>query len=180
MFTTVKCTTSILCSISQEKNKFQNLSFINALFISLVIRKCNHLIMSRQLEIVLLALMLGLSVSLMFINLSLMAVNTIVYQARRRRGTSLLVSGNCSCAICDKTRKRRQSNPKRKYWIRPGRTSLWWDNFVSSMTVAEEWRENFRMSRESFMNLCDPLRPFLVKEVSCFRKPVSVEPETQG
>ena len=33
----------------------------------------------------------------------------------------------------------------RRFWIRPGRTSAWWDNFVSQTVVPEEWKENFRM-----------------------------------
>ena len=33
----------------------------------------------------------------------------------------------------------------RRFWIRPGRTSAWWDNFVSQTVVPDEWKENFRM-----------------------------------
>ena len=33
----------------------------------------------------------------------------------------------------------------RRFWIGPGRTSAWWDNFVSQTVVPEEWKENFRM-----------------------------------
>ena len=32
-----------------------------------------------------------------------------------------------------------------RFWIGPGRTSAWWDNFVSQTVVPEEWKENFRM-----------------------------------
>ena len=42
---------------------------------------------------------------------------------------------------------KRERKPRR-FWIRPGRTSLWWDNFLND--VKEEWKENFRMSRVSF------------------------------
>ena len=50
---------------------------------------------------------------------------------------------------------------KRRFWTRPGRTSAWWMNFMNNIVVAEEWLENFRMSRKSFFCLCDDLRPFL-------------------
>ena len=39
----------------------------------------------------------------------------------------------------------------RRFWIRPGRTSAWWDNFVSQTVVPEEWKENFRMYRPSLL-----------------------------
>ena len=40
---------------------------------------------------------------------------------------------------------------KQRFWIRPGRTSAWWDGFVSEIVLPEEWRENFRMSRVLIM-----------------------------
>ena len=33
----------------------------------------------------------------------------------------------------------------RGFWIRPERTSAWWNNFVSENVVPEEWKKNFRM-----------------------------------
>ena len=54
-------------------------------------------------------------------------------------------------------RTRRQPRPRR-FWIRPGRTSAWWDNFVDQTVIEEEWRENFRMSRGSLYKLGDNLR----------------------
>ena len=46
----------------------------------------------------------------------------------------------------------------RRFWIRPGRTSAWWDNFVSQTVVPEEWKENFRMPRSSLLKLSEELR----------------------
>ena len=37
------------------------------------------------------------------------------------------------------------------------------------------WWENLRMSRETFMVLCDKLRPHLERQTTWFREPVSVE-----
>ena len=73
--------------------------------------------------------------------------------------------------------QRNKYRPRRrkKFWIRPGRTSLWWDNIWKNKTVDEEWHENFRMSRDNFLKLCQQLRPFLIKQVTRFRKPIEVE-----
>ena len=49
----------------------------------------------------------------------------------------------------------------RRFWIRPGRTSAWWDNFVSQTVVPEEWKENFRMSQPSLLKLSEELRPYI-------------------
>ena len=42
--------------------------------------------------------------------------------------------------VCEKRRQGR-------YWVRQGRTRVWWDNFVNEVVVPEEWKENFRMCR---------------------------------
>ena len=41
--------------------------------------------------------------------------------------------------------------------------------------LEEEWKENFRMSKSTFLKLCDAVRPFLVKQCTNMRMPVSVE-----
>ena len=53
----------------------------------------------------------------------------------------------------------RQLARPRGFWVRPGRTSAWWDNFVGGIMIEEECRENFRMSRGSLYKLADELRP---------------------
>ena len=76
--------------------------------------------------------------------------------------------------------KRRNNNKKRerkppRYWVRPGRSNRWWTNFVNNKAILEEWRENFLMSEASFYMLCEELRPYLAKQTTKLRKPVSVE-----
>ena len=71
-----------------------------------------------------------------------------------------------------KTRKKRK---ERAFWTRPGRTETWWSNFRNGVVVLEEWKENLRMSRESFNKLCNMLRPFIVKQRTNMRATVSVE-----
>lgn len=70
-------------------------------------------------------------------------------------------------------RVRRQPRPRR-FWIRPGRTSAWWDNFVDQTVIEEEWRENFRMSRGSLHKLADNLRPYIEGKTTIMRTPVDV------
>ena len=41
--------------------------------------------------------------------------------------------------------------------------------------LAEEWKENFRMGKDSFYKLCGKLRPFIERKVTNMRPPVSVE-----
>ena len=70
-------------------------------------------------------------------------------------------------------RLKRQPRPRR-LWVRPGRTSAWWDNFVSQTVVEEEWRENFRMSRSSLYKLADQLRPYIEGKTTNMRAPIEV------
>ena len=39
----------------------------------------------------------------------------------------------------------------------------------------EWWRENLRMSRDTFQIVCNELRPYIERKVTRFRQPVSVE-----
>ena len=39
----------------------------------------------------------------------------------------------------------------RRFWIKPGRTQAWWDSFGNNVVPLEEWKENFRMSRATFL-----------------------------
>ena len=76
--------------------------------------------------------------------------------------------------------KRRNDNKKKerkppRYWVRPGRNNRWWTNILNNKATLEEWRENFRMSEASFYMLCEELRPYLTKQTTKLRKPVSVE-----
>ncbi|KAM3867651.1 putative nuclease HARBI1 [Diretmus argenteus] len=63
---------------------------------------------------------------------------------------------------------------RRKFWVRPGRTSSWWDNFVNDVVLDVEWRENFRMSRSSVVALSEELRPHIEAETTNMR--TSIDP----
>ncbi|XP_022796273.1 protein ANTAGONIST OF LIKE HETEROCHROMATIN PROTEIN 1-like [Stylophora pistillata] len=46
---------------------------------------------------------------------------------------------------------------------------------MGNVMVASEWRENFRMSHPTFMELCEDLRPLLERKSTRMRRPISVE-----
>ena len=48
------------------------------------------------------------------------------------------------------SRRFKPYRPQRRFWVRPGRTSAWWDNFVDEMVIAEEWPHNLRMLKHEF------------------------------
>uniref|UniRef100_A0A1X7VT90 Uncharacterized protein n=1 Tax=Amphimedon queenslandica TaxID=400682 RepID=A0A1X7VT90_AMPQE len=75
-----------------------------------------------------------------------------------------LISG--SQAQLMRVKRIKKKRKPRKYWVRPGRTSLWWDNMRRGETVDEEWKENLRMSKPSFLKLCDELHPFIVRQTT--------------
>ena len=66
-------------------------------------------------------------------------------QQKRNKIIHKMISSNISKSSIKKS-KRNSPN----FWIRPGQTSSWWDNFCASQKVSEKWKENFRMSQESF------------------------------
>ena len=55
------------------------------------------------------------------------------------------------------TKKKKRKSPR--YWVRPGRSKIWWTNILNNKVTLEKWRENFRMSEASFYMLCEELKP---------------------
>ena len=50
-------------------------------------------------------------------------------------------------------KKRIMRRPKRKspsFWIRPGRSDIWWKNILNGISAPEEWKENFRLTKDYF------------------------------
>ena len=46
---------------------------------------------------------------------------------------------------------------------------------MENAVVTSEWKENFRMSHPTFMELCEDLRPQLERKSTRMRRPISVE-----
>ena len=55
------------------------------------------------------------------------------------------------------------------------RSSDWWDKVVGGSFTHEEWMENFRVSKETFLYLCNQLRPFIARDDTKLRQAVSTE-----
>jgi hypothetical protein len=54
----------------------------------------------------------------------------------------------------------------RSCWFKKGRTDLWWENMWNGIAPEECWKKNFRMPRESFMNLLAELNPYISPDLS--------------
>ena len=51
----------------------------------------------------------------------------------------------------------------RRCWVKKVRTSAWWDKFLNNEVMDFDWLENFRISKTSFEELVNILRPYLEK-----------------
>ena len=56
-----------------------------------------------------------------------------------------------------------QARAYRRYWVKPGRSRAWWDNFLSDAVLEEEWKDNFRVCKTNFLQAVGELRPFIEK-----------------
>lgn len=73
----------------------------------------------------------------------------------------------CQLALFDQYKHRRRTNKARqprRFWVRRGRTTAWWNNFLAWVVVEEEWKENFWMCRTNFMNLYSELHEYIQKK----------------
>ncbi|MCI4387570.1 hypothetical protein PGIGA_G00075660 [Pangasianodon gigas] len=59
----------------------------------------------------------------------------------------------------------------RPLWMRV-RSKDWWDNVVLHHFTDEEWKENFRMTRQSFMTLCSTVEGYIAPGEATVRAPV--------
>ena len=116
-----------------------------------------------------------LTVSGCLILLQVQAINFVMCTAVFLRKRKLLSQGILTSATFLHRRRRWQDRRPRRFWVRPGRTSAWWDNMLDNVTVASEWKENFRMSHSTFMELCEDLRPLLERNSTRMRRPISVD-----
>ena len=77
--------------------------------------------------------------------------------------------------LSPQNRSNRRQRRRRRFWTRPGRTADWWQSFVQNRVLPEEWKENFRLQKHNFERLCAELKPFIEKELTNMRSPISVE-----
>ena len=78
---------------------------------------------------------------------------------KRRTNELLNLLGSVSVTSSQKgAKKMRKKRKPKRFWTRPGRTGIWWQNFLDNVVILEEWIENFRLSKETFIELCDELQ----------------------
>ena len=63
---------------------------------------------------------------------------------------------------------------ERQVWCQPRRRQ-WWLGVISGLWGDNWWWDNLRMSKDTFSYLCRVLHPYVEKEVTRMRDPVSVE-----
>ncbi|XP_048345295.1 protein ANTAGONIST OF LIKE HETEROCHROMATIN PROTEIN 1-like [Sphaerodactylus townsendi] len=61
-----------------------------------------------------------------------------------------------------------------RYWVYP-RSHDWWETVALAVWGDEQWLYNFRMSRQTFMDLVEDLRGHLQRQTTTMRQPLSVE-----
>ena len=74
-----------------------------------------------------------------------------------------------------KVKRKNKVKSQIKYWIWPGRSNEWWNGFVEDEVLPNEWKDNFRMSKESFYILVDKLQTYIIKNTTQMRQPINVE-----
>ena len=109
------------------------------------------------------------------IQLNLAIIDIQEKYKRRRLNLSRLLSTTTSTFTRVKYLNRcRREIKERRFWTRPGRTSAWWNHFADQVVIPEEWKENFRMSRDSLYNLAEYLRLYIQGKATNRRSPVGV------
>ena len=65
-------------------------------------------------------------------------------------------------------------SPERKVWCEV-RSESWWEDIVKRQFNDNDWVKNFRMSRDTFEDLCKEVSPYLQKQDTKFRKAISID-----
>ena len=118
-----------------------------------------------------LVLISAISNAVLNLQLCIMNLTALKHRKRRRKRLQLLL-------MLKDLRKRangRRFPRARLFWVRPGRCNELWDNFIAQRVTAEELKENLCMNWETFLKLCDDLRPNSEGKATRMRMPLSVE-----
>ncbi|XP_054606675.1 uncharacterized protein [Nothobranchius furzeri] len=90
------------------------------------------------------------------------------FPARTTEGVALF------CGILSKMMAYLQNTPRRRMVWAIDRSSEWWDVTVPAFTN-EQWLQNFRMTEQTFLYLCNKLRPVLERQHTSFRMCVPLQ-----
>ena len=134
-------------------------------------RNILHKIQMANNHLAFLSLILGLISSLIACFQTSSALQVDYYRRRQK----IIRSLSLQLSKVGRLKRLRGFPPRpRRFWVRPGRTSAWWDNFVAQKVVEEEWRENFTMSRASLYKIAENLRPYIEGRETIMRSPIDV------
>ena len=87
---------------------------------------------------------------------------TLLIERSHQRQLTLKAALEYNAALAKLRHVRRRVVCRRgRPWRFPGRTDQWWQNLFNGVLPEAEWKKNFRMDRQSFMDLADELRPYL-------------------
>ena len=97
------------------------------------------------------------------INLSNSFTNLMLSKLVSRRNdlARLSVLENSAITHCHHKSFKKRPRKKKRFWIKPGPTDLWWRNMKEDRSLEEDWKMNFRMSKAVFVKLVDELRAFI-------------------
>ena len=101
-----------------------------------------------------------------------LVIATSNFLSRRKLRQNALLTSATPTVI---RRRKWQHQKPGAFWVKPGRTPKWWDNMVNGVCLPSEWKDNFRMSRSTFNELCDELRPLHERQSTRMRNPLSVQ-----
>ncbi|XP_054828310.1 uncharacterized protein LOC129344072 [Eublepharis macularius] len=108
------------------------------------------------------------------------------YSAQRRRAAArILFQDSVSTVAWTRSRIRRrqrfqhwfllaQMEEPRQHWVYP-RSTDWWENIVLVHWDDRRWMRRFRMSKRTFIDLVEALRPRLQRQNTSLRSAISVE-----
>ena len=99
----------------------------------------------------------------------------VVRRHNMARATALGCSPLSRCIL-----KKRKIRRKRRFWLKPGRTDLWWQNMLQNRCLEEDWRKDFWMSKNEFMKLVDELWPSVSPDPRSPRRGISAEKRVRG
>ena len=88
---------------------------------------------------------------------------TIMYQKNKNDNfIRILLARKRYLSRKDKILKKRSlCRRSRSIWFKTGRTDHWWRNMISTQSSDQDWKSNFRMSRELFFELVEELRSYI-------------------
>ena len=96
------------------------------------------------------------------------------FRMRKKVLAILSVTSNPFISPSSASRRKITIRKRKRFWIKPGRTDLWWLHMINGLSLAEDWKKNFRMSKDNFLKLVDELRPFISPDPNSPRPGISV------